>query len=99
MMLNRIREAVTIGDQHFEIGAEEPAEGDVDLPVIHRLREFALHAGLPVWTFDLGGAVLRKRLFMAHRQNTVFVRYELHPSPDVTHITLEISAGRSLPSP
>jgi predicted glycogen debranching enzyme len=40
-------------------------------------REFRLEDGLPVWRYMLNGFVLEKRLFLAHRHNTVHVTYHL----------------------
>ncbi len=91
MMLNRLTERLLIGSDTFDFGAEEPVEGDLELPAVNHLREFALEAGLPVWTFDVKGIILRKRVYLAHRQNTVFVRYELLEGAE--RVPLELSPG------
>jgi predicted glycogen debranching enzyme len=93
MMLNRLTETLVhrAKNNRTKIGAEEPVEGDLELPAVHHLREFALEAGLPVWTFDVDGVVLRKRVYMAHRQNTVFIQYELIDGCE--QIELEIEPG------
>jgi predicted glycogen debranching enzyme len=41
------------------------------------LTEFRLEQGLPVWTYELDGFVLEKRLLLAHMQNTVHVTYRV----------------------
>ena len=41
------------------------------------LTEVRLEVGLPVWSYDLSGIVVEKRLLMPHGQNTVHVLYEL----------------------
>ena len=41
------------------------------------LAEFRLDWGLPVWTYDMLGTVLERRVVMPHQQNTVAVRYRL----------------------
>ena len=46
-------------------------------PGAQHLREFRLEAGLPVWRYELGGAVVEKRVLLPHRQNTVHVTYRL----------------------
>jgi predicted glycogen debranching enzyme len=38
---------------------------------------FRLEFGLPVWRFEVRGAVLEKRICLLHRQNTVHVNYRL----------------------
>ena len=37
--------------------------------------EFRLDCGLPVWTYDLWGCLIEKRILMPYRQNTVYVEY------------------------
>ncbi|MBX7168952.1 MAG: glycogen debranching enzyme N-terminal domain-containing protein [Pirellulales bacterium] len=41
------------------------------------LKTFVLEDGLPVWTYELGGWVLEKRILLPHHQNTVYIRYHL----------------------
>ena len=41
------------------------------------LEEFALEEGLPVWRYEVHGAILERRLWMPHCLNTVIVRYRL----------------------
>jgi predicted glycogen debranching enzyme len=41
------------------------------------LVEFRLEAGLPVWTFTLGDALIERRLVMPWRQNTTLITYRL----------------------
>ena len=40
-------------------------------------REFRLEQGLPVWTWDVNGITIEKRLLLPYRQNTVIVRYHM----------------------
>jgi predicted glycogen debranching enzyme len=39
------------------------------------IRSFELEGGIPVWEYDVGGAVIRKRMVMPYRQNTVIIEY------------------------
>ncbi len=41
------------------------------------MTEFRLEAGLPVWRYEAGGAVLEKHLIIPHLQNTVYIAYQL----------------------
>ena len=47
------------------------------VPGAGHLREFRLEWGLPVWTYEVGGFRLEKRVFLGHLQNTVHVIYRL----------------------
>ena len=54
---------------------------------VDRLIEFQLDAGIPVWTYDVGGGI-EKRLVMPYRQNTVVVQYRnLGDRPLVVRLT------------
>ena len=41
------------------------------------LTNFSLQAGLPVWTYEVNGVSLEKRLVMPHSQNTTYLSYRL----------------------
>ena len=41
------------------------------------LRSFALEEGLPIWTYEIGDAVIEKRILMPHLQNTTHITYRL----------------------
>jgi predicted glycogen debranching enzyme len=69
MMLNQLTEWIVPPD-----GRELPLDGAA-------LAEFRLELGLPVWTFEIEGIRLEKRLFLPARQNTVAVTYDLLEGP------------------
>jgi predicted glycogen debranching enzyme len=52
------------------------------------LTNFRLDAGLPVWTFEVDGFTLEKRIFLAHRQNTSFTNYRLTDSSGTLKLRL-----------
>jgi glycogen debranching enzyme len=52
------------------------------------LVQFRLEAGLPVWRYEVHGALLEKRLFLTHMQNTVRVCYELLDGADQVELAL-----------
>jgi len=92
VMLNHLTERICIaGDEPSALGGEERVAGRLDSEVARRLAGFRLEAGLPVWDYEWGGVRIEKRVFMSHKQNTVYVRYcltsgdgpvrlELHPA-------------------
>src|SRR5215212_6932811 len=43
----------------------------------HLLEQFRLELGLPVWTYEIDGVVIEKRVLMPHCHNTVHVTYRL----------------------
>lgn len=41
------------------------------------LTNFSLQSGLPIWTYEVNGVSLEKRLVLPHSQNTTYVSYRL----------------------
>ncbi len=78
VMFNHLTEWLRLpnGERH-QIGGQERAGGQLEWPGSKSLREFRLEDGLPVWRYELEGAVLEKRVLLVHSQNTVHVNYRL----------------------
>ncbi len=78
MMLNKLAEVVEVGTKKVRLSV--PSEGQV---VDHGglalapLHSFRLDQGLPVWTYAIDGALLERRAWMAHGQNTTYIAYHL----------------------
>ena len=64
-------------DDVVSLGAEERAEGQLDLKSADYLTEFRLEDGLPVWTYHVRDVVVEKRVLLPHLQNTVHVSYQV----------------------
>ena len=112
VMLNHLGERVCVaGGSATALSGEERVAGRLDRDVARRLAEFRLEAGLPVWEYEWADARLEKRLFMPHKQNTVYIRYcltkgdapvrlELHPALHFRSyeapVTLQITTRYSL---
>ena len=91
VMLSHLSESFKLPDGRvITIGGEERVGGSLALHTNH-LREFELDAGLPVWRYALGEAVVEKRLLLPHRQNTVHVTYRLRSGPGAVTLTLRPS--------
>ena len=78
VMLNHLAEWFRTADgATVRVGGDERAGGKLDIPGADHLTEFRLDSGLPVWRYEVGGAVLEKRVLLPHRQNTVHITYQL----------------------
>ena len=78
VMLNHLLERVRLADrQVLWLGDAESVAGPNAVDESEHLVEFRLELGLPVWRYDLGSAVIEKRLLMPYGQNTVHVTYRL----------------------
>src|SRR5579871_1804992 len=76
MTLNALSERIRLPNRDVYFTGPNELIG-VDPPGTLAPREFRLEGGLPVWTFEIAGFALEKRVYMIHRQNTVHIRYRL----------------------
>lgn len=78
MYLNDLAEQLRFPDgRTVQLGGEHRAHSDVQVFGANYLKEFRLETGLPVWTWEVEGITLEKRLMLAFRQNTVIVSYRV----------------------
>jgi predicted glycogen debranching enzyme len=78
VMVSQVAERLRLpGNRVFWLSGEERKDGALYIEGANRLREFRLEAGLPVWTYEIEGYVLEKRLLLPRFQNTVLVTYTL----------------------
>jgi glycogen debranching enzyme len=76
VMFNHLAEFLQLPDgRQVRLAGEESAPAGGEFPEI--LTEFRLEWGLPVWRYQLGAAVLEKRVVLPYRKNTVHVSYRL----------------------
>lgn len=78
LLLSQLSEKIQFPDgRSVLLGGADPADGELELHGAEHLAEFRLEQGLPVWRYEIEGAVLEKRVVMPHEQNTVHVSYHL----------------------
>ena len=78
VMLSHVAEQLHFAeDESVDISRREHPGDAADVHGTGYLTEFRLEAGLPVWRYDVRGLVIEKRVFLPHRQNTVYLLYEL----------------------
>jgi len=88
MMLNQLDEGLRFPDGRLvRFGGSEafPPNGTASA----RLVEFRLEHHLPVWRYELGPAVLEKRILMPYLQNTLHVTYSLLEGPEGLALELQ----------
>ncbi len=92
VMFNHLSEWVRLpGESRFQIGGEERAGGALEWPGGKYLREFSLEDGLPVWRYEIGDAVLEKRIRLLYFQSTVHLTYRLLSGPPQLRLKLRPS--------
>jgi predicted glycogen debranching enzyme len=108
VVFNHVSECLRFGESDLiSLGDKEglirpgPDEPEV-------LSSFRLDTGLPVWRYEVHGAVVEKRVLLLHRQNTVHVIYrllqcavrprlELRPALEFRHQAAEVN--EAIPGP
>jgi predicted glycogen debranching enzyme len=92
VMLSHLLERVRLPDHHVVWLGDE---GAVAAPNIadraEHLSEFRLELGLPVWRYELPGAVIEKRILMPYGQNTVHITYRLLDGAGTVRLALRPS--------
>lgn len=75
VLLSKFEETLVIEGRRYELSANQ-YRGVVHPRGFEHLREFRLDP-FPVFTFEVEGVEVEKRVFMPHGENTVVVEYEL----------------------
>jgi predicted glycogen debranching enzyme len=89
VMLTDVSERVRLPDgTAVTLTGQEQTGSGLELPAADRIAEFRLEMGLPVWRYELGGAVLEKRVWMPCQQNSVYLRYRLLEGPASLRLNL-----------
>ncbi|HLJ17635.1 MAG TPA: amylo-alpha-1,6-glucosidase [Bryobacteraceae bacterium] len=76
MMLHALFESIPVPEEHVVLAGPKDLSGE-DAAARLVPTEFRLEAGLPVWTYQVAGRTLEKRVMLSHKQNTVYVSYRL----------------------
>jgi predicted glycogen debranching enzyme len=74
MMLHGLSERFRMAAHGVQFAGPRDFVGDSATPMLMPV-EFRLDCGLPVWTYDLWGRRVEKRILLPYKQNTVHVEY------------------------
>jgi len=101
VMLNHLLERVRLKDRRVVwLGDEDEVAGVNAADRTEHLKEFRLELGLPVWTYEIDGLTIEKRVLMPHGQNTTHLTYQLVAGDGPVRLTLRPSVHfRSYESP
>jgi predicted glycogen debranching enzyme len=92
MMFNDLVERVEFPNgKVYQLGGEDRAGVPLKLESSEYLSEFRLEAGLPVWRYEIEGAVFEKSLLLPHGQNSVYVNYRLLSGAEKVRLTVRPS--------
>ena len=92
LLIPRLDDTVEWGPRTVLLSGAEYADGRIEHDGVVYLKDIRREWQTPVWTFDLGGSVVEKRVVAPHGQNTVYVQYRcltgslrVHLRPFVTY--------------
>jgi predicted glycogen debranching enzyme len=75
LIIPRLDETLEAGTQRALISGAEYADGRIELDGMRFLKDIRREWQTPVWTFDIAGSVLEKRIVAPHGQNTIYLQY------------------------
>jgi predicted glycogen debranching enzyme len=75
MMLAQLHARVQLPDGRVVTLEAMETSGGLEGSGVELLEEFRLELGLPVWRYRVGQQLIERRVYFAHLQNTVYVRY------------------------
>jgi predicted glycogen debranching enzyme len=74
-LVTGLDEIVRYGGAEYSLATHQWAGGVVDPKGYLNIESFRLDGMMPVWTYALADALLEKRVWMCHGQNTTYVEY------------------------
>ncbi|BFU94919.1 MAG: Glycogen debranching enzyme [Nitrospira sp.] len=83
VIVPRLDDTVEQDGERLLLAGAEYADGAIDGDGLRCLEDFHRDRQTPVWTFNVGGSILEKRVVAPHGQNTVYVHYRLRKGPPV----------------
>lgn len=77
LLVAKTDEVAEYDGRTYELGANRWASGAINPHGYVHIERFRLEGTVPVWTFALADALLEKRVWMAHGENTTYVEYRV----------------------
>jgi predicted glycogen debranching enzyme len=82
-------ESVRYGGATYALATHRWASGAVDPQGFQFIESFRLEGTTPAWTYALANALLEKRVWMVHGENTTFIHYTLTGASSPIEIDLK----------
>lgn len=77
LLVTKLDEQITYGNQTYWLHTNRWANGKVDPHGYRAIEGFGLEGTVPTWTYAVGDALLKKRIWMEQGENTTYIRYSL----------------------
>jgi predicted glycogen debranching enzyme len=76
-LVAKLDETVHYDASDYALGTNRWGSGAIEPHGYERIESFQLDRTTPVWRFAIGDAILEKRVWMRHGENTTYVQYRL----------------------
>ena len=77
LLLSKLNETLICEDRKYELYCDRWADESVSPQGYKHISNFFLVGTTPVWEYELGNALLEKRIWMKQGENTTYIRYTL----------------------
>jgi predicted glycogen debranching enzyme len=77
LLLTKLEETVECDQQKYQLFTNQWSRDHIEPCGFVHIERFHLDGTTPVWTFSVGDALIIKRVWMPHGENTTFVRYDV----------------------
>lgn len=77
LMVAKLDAVAIYRGRRFELATNEYADGTIAPRGYVLLDSFRLDGAMPVWTWQIGDALLEQRIWMAHGSNTTYVQFSV----------------------
>jgi predicted glycogen debranching enzyme len=95
VLVSKFDEGARLGERLFPLSSNKFGDGTLAPKGYRHLEAFRLEGGIPTWTYALSEALLEKRVWRPHGQNTTWVTYTLRRTSRPVALTVKaFVAGR-----
>ncbi|HEV8330279.1 MAG TPA: amylo-alpha-1,6-glucosidase [Steroidobacteraceae bacterium] len=88
LMVAKLDVAAIYRGRRFELATNEYADGTIAPRGYVLLDSFRLDGAMPVWTWQIGDALVEQRVWMAHGSNTTYVQFSVVRASEPVHLEL-----------
>src|ERR1700722_12957370 len=75
LLVSKFDEVLSYDGHNYKLGATRWSDGSISPQGFRLIERFRLEGTTPVWTFACADALLEKREWMEHGENTTYVQY------------------------
>jgi predicted glycogen debranching enzyme len=89
-LVAKLEETASYNGMDYPLATNRWASGAVEPKGYLNIESFRLEGTIPVWRFALADALLEKRIWMRHGENTTYVQYSLLRGSGPVHLTVQV---------